>query len=135
MVEGSLHCGAVLDFQKCADVRVADTHVSASICDIPEVANRVLERLFFELGSAWFGVEGLDLGFELVLDRLDLLACLFVLRPVGCLVITAAVEDYVAANATRQAGLVRFCRRNIEGSRAFPLRSRFPGVGHPALRR
>jgi hypothetical protein len=103
MVEGRLYSGAVLDFQKCPDVRVADTHVSAGICDIPEVADGVLKRLFLEFGSARSGVEGLDLGFELVLGRLDLLACLFVLRPVGCLVITAAVEDYIAANAARQA--------------------------------
>jgi hypothetical protein len=103
MVESSLHGRAVLDFQQCPDVRMTDAHVSSSVCNIPEVADGVLERLLFEIGRVWFGVEGLDLGFELVLGRLDLLARLFVLGPVGSLVITAAGEDYIAANAAGQA--------------------------------
>jgi hypothetical protein len=103
MVEGGLHGRAVLDLQKCPDVRVADAHVSASISNVPEMADGVLERLLCEFRSAWFGVEGLNLGLELVLGRLDLLARLFVLGPVGCLMVTAAVEDYIAANAARQA--------------------------------
>jgi hypothetical protein len=120
MVESSLHGRAVLDFQQCPDVRMTDAHVSSSVCNIPEVADGVLERLLFEIGRVWFGVEGLDLGFELVLGRLDLLARLFVLGPVGSLVITAAVEDYIGT------GLVRLCKRNIEGSGTFPWKSRSP---------
>jgi uncharacterized protein YaaW (UPF0174 family) len=37
------------------------------------------------------------------MDALDLLARLFVLGPMGSLVITAAVKDYIAANTARQA--------------------------------
>jgi hypothetical protein len=98
-----LHGCAVLDFQKCPNMRMADTHVSAGVCNIPEVADGVLKRLRFELGGARFGVERLDLGIELVLRRLDLLAWLFVLGPMGSLMVTAALKDYIAAYAARQA--------------------------------
>lgn len=93
MVERGPHSSAVFDFQECTGMRMADTHVIPGVCNIPEVTDGVLEWLFLELRSAWFGVEGLDLGIKLILRCLDLLACLFLLGSMGSLVVAAAVKD------------------------------------------
>lgn len=97
MIESLLHSRAVLDLQEGFHVVVTGTHVVASIDNAPEMANRVLEGSGSEHEGVGHNVQEFHLGSDFVSGLFDPCAGLFVLWPIACLVVTAAVEDDLAA--------------------------------------
>jgi hypothetical protein len=97
VIESRLHGGAVFDFQEGFDVIVAGTHVVASIDNAPEVADRVLEGFLSEHPGVGHRVQDTHFDSDFGSGFFDRCAGLFVLWPVACLVVAAAVEDDLAS--------------------------------------
>jgi hypothetical protein len=83
-------------------VVISGTHVVTSIDNAPEVADRVLEGFLSEHPGVGHRVQDIHFDSDFGSGFFDRYAGLFVLRPVTCLMVAAAVEDDMASLTASQ---------------------------------